>query len=178
MKNFKRVVSFVMAMVIFASFFCYNVGAVTYPNYAFYLYSGNFVQPYFSDTNAYAWVGIRNWAEETNTTDLRASTYAHVDDYVDIPCFFDATTYVQLIVLLEDGTQRIVFDNGNIDPDGGTIDALVRGRDCLNQDNHSSIVAFETWHEVEIFFRIPDAQNDYGYYSEYDGYPILISTGY
>ena len=175
MKNFKRIVSFVMAMVIFASFFCNNIGAVD-RRPVHYPYGATFVREFFSDTSAYAFVRIRDWAEEENTTDLIASTYAHVDDYVDLAYYYDAEVYVDLVVYLEDGSQIIVFDSGNVEPDEGTIDALVYGRDCLNYENHSQIVGFETWHEVVIRFR---RYNPSGYYEsryENDGDPIIITS--
>ena len=151
MKNLKRIITFMMAMIIFASFFCYNIGAVgrslvPYPR------NNTYVRENFSDTSAYAWVGIRNWAEESNTTDLRAATYAHVDDYADLPYFYDAFAYVNLKVHLADGTVSEVYAANFSEPDEGTVDAAVRGANCLNHEEHSEIVYFETSHYVDVCF--------------------------
>lgn len=172
MKKLKRIVSFVMAMVIFASFFCYNAGAVA-TIYVLYEYGDTFAHERFSDTSAYAFASIRDWAEEENTTDLRASTYAHVEDYEYLDNFYDAETYVELIVWLEDGSEVCIFDRGYVEPDGGTIDAFVRGKDCLNDENHYSIVNFDSWHEVIVYFRYYTINyDDFNDFAKNDG-PII-----
>ena len=174
MKIAKRVISFMMAMVIFASFFCHKIGAVTNPSYAFYDYSGNFVQAFFSDTSAYALVTIRNWAEEENTTDLRASTYANIEDYANL---YDAVVYVDLTVWLEDGSYSNVDDIGYMDSEEVTVDALVRGTECLNYDDHYSIADFSSTHKVQVFLYQYDALGDYNeIIVEYDGPIIKIRT--
>ena len=164
MTNFKRIISFVMAMVIFASFFCYNAGAITNPNYAFYLYSGNFVREYFSDTSAYAFARITNWAEETNTTDLRVSTYANSEDYDRL---YDAAVYVNLTVELEDGSRNYANDIGYMDPEEVTVDAYIHGRECLNSEDHYSIEEFWSSHKVELFLNI------YNYRGEIIGHEVV-----
>lgn len=176
MKIAKRIISFVMAMVIFASFFCYNVGAIDIV-YVLYPRNNAFVREYFSDTEAYAAVVIRDWAEEENTTDLRASTYAHVDDYVDMPYFYDARAYVTLRVRLADGSQRETSVSNFSEPDGGTVDALARGAECLNYEDHYSIVGFASLHEVVLYFQTYDSFADsYRDYIDYDGPVIKIYT--
>ena len=83
MKNFKRIVSFVMAMVIFVSFFCYNVGAY---NYVFIRYdrSDRMVRANFSNTSAYALARIAKWTDVETTTDFMVTTFAYIDDYEDV----------------------------------------------------------------------------------------------
>ena len=151
MKNFKRIMAFMMAMIIFASFFCYNIGAVGRP-FVPYPRNNTFVRENFSDTSAYACVVIRNWAEESNTTDLRAATYAHVNDYADLPYFYDALAYVSLTVHLADGSVNEDYIENFSEPDEGTVDAAVRGANCLNHEEHSEIVYFETSHYVDVYF--------------------------
>ena len=178
MKNFKRIVSFVMAMVIFASFFCYNVGAVTTHNYRRYTYSGNFVRAFFSDTRAYAFVRITNWAEETNSTDLRAITVAWEEDYEDIYGFAWVTVYADLTVWLEDGSEACTQDESSyVDDESREVQAIARGSNCLNYDDHYGIVDFESSHEVVITLQVFDSYLDsYRDYTENDGPVIEIST--
>lgn len=151
MKNLKRIISFMMAMIIFASFFCYNIGAVDVST-VLYPRNNTYVREFFSDTSAYAFVRIRDWAEEENTTDLIASTYAHVNDYEDLPYFYDAISYVALNVHLSDGSEVDIYDQNSSDPDEGTVDASVRGANCLNYSDHYSISNFESLHMVEVHF--------------------------
>ena len=177
MKIFKRIMAFMMAMIIFASFFCYNTGAANNPNYAHYEYTGNYVRAFFSGTSAYAFARITDWAEEDNTTDLRASTYAHINDYIDLNYFYDVVVSASLWVYLEDDSENYVEAIGYVEPDEGTVDALVHGRNCLNYDDHYSIEDFTSGHEVKIYFRIFDEYGDELYeYSENDGPYIEIST--
>lgn len=177
MKNFKRIISFIMAMIIFASFFCYSIGASGNPNYAFYDFSGNFVHARFSDTTAYAFVRIRDWAEEENTTDLLATTYANSEDYDDLINFHEAVAYVNLVVWLEDGSENRVSDVGYVYPDEVTIDAYVSGTECLNYDDHYSIEDFSSSHEVVIIFHEHSSYNPgVVVYTENDGPIIKIST--
>lgn len=173
MKNSKRIISFVMAMIILTSFFCYNVGASNNPSYARYEFTGNFFTASFSDTNAFAFVRISNWAEEENTTDLRASTYAHIGDYEDRYNLYDVVTYVDLVVWLEDGSESRISDVGYVDPDVGTSDAFVHGRECLNYDDHYSIVDFESTHKVDIRFYVFDAYGNIVDIDEANDGPII-----
>ena len=175
MKIAKRIISFMMAMVIFASFFCYNIGAAGRRE-VYYPYSASFVQEYFSDTEAYAAVIIRDWAEEENTTDLRASTYAHIDDYNYLDNFYEAFTWVNLEVWLEDGSDNRVSDFGYVEEDGGTIGALVRGEDCLSSEYHHSIVDFKSTHEVLFAVRSYDEFGNNRPIYENDGPVIIITT--
>ena len=176
MKIAKRIISFMMAMVIFASFFCYNAGAVG-TRYVLYEYGDTFAREYFSDTSAYALVVIRDWAEEDNTTDLRSSTYANIEDYEELEDFYDVSVYVNLTVWLEDRTERQIADVGNVEPEEVTVDAFVRGSECLNDDSHFSIADFWSTHEVEITFTIDDQYgNVIDYYTENDGPIIAIRT--
>jgi hypothetical protein len=173
MKNFKRIVSFMMAMIIFASFFCYNIGAIS-TRYVLYEYGDTFAREFFSNTSAYAFVSIRNWAEEENTTDLRASTYANIEDYENL---YDAVVYVDLTVWLEDGSYSNVDDIGYMDPEEVTVDALVRGTECLNYDDHYSIADFSSTHKVQVFIYQYDSLGDYDeIIVEYDGPIINIRT--
>ena len=177
MKNFKRIVSFVMAMVIFASFFCYNVGAVSERRVR-YERSNRVVLEYFSNTSAYAVVRIRNWAEVDNSTDLVACTYAHLDDYNHLDNFYGIISWVNLEVWLEDGSRYQTDTFGETDYDGGTVDALANGSNCLNNDDHYSIEAFRTHHEVIIEYRYYDSFGNYISEYENDGPVIKIGTMY
>ena len=178
MKNFKRIVSFVMAMVIFASFFCYNAAAVTTHSYRRYTYSGNFVRAFFSDTRAYAYVRITNWAEETNSTDLKAITTACEEDYEDIYGFAWVTVYADLTVWLEDGSEACTQDESSyVDDESREVQAIARGSNCLNYDDHYSIVDFESTHIVKINMYVFDIYgNVIGIDTECDGPVIEIAT--
>lgn len=173
MKNFKRIISFVMAMIIFASFFCYNTGATTIG----YEFVGPTMLRYFSDTSAFAYVSITDWAEEENTTDLVAKTHANVEDYNDSNNFLDAIAYVELVVWLEDYSESRVGDIVWVGPDEPEFEAFVRGTECLNYDDHYSIVDFESSHKVELYFHIYDMDSKrYVEYTENDGPVIEIRT--
>lgn len=176
MKNFKRIVSFVMAMVILASFFCYNVGAYDIV-YVPYPYGATFVHRNFSDTSAFAFVRIRDWTEEETFTDIIASTYAHVNDYVDMPNFNDARAYVTLQLRLADGSLRETTVSNFSEPDEGTVDALARSAECFNYGENYSIVGFASIHEVVLYFQTYDSFTDsYRNYIDYDGPVIKIKT--
>jgi hypothetical protein len=150
MKNFKRIISFVMAMIIFASFLCYNISAVN-SNYARYEFTGTNLRKPFSDTHAFAFVSIRDWAEVENTTDLRAITSAQCNDYADLYEFYDVVVYAKLTVWLEDGSENYV---GGVpvfaDYGVNIVQATAYGSDCLNYDDHYSIDDFESTHIVEV----------------------------
>lgn len=176
MKIAKRIISFMMAMVIFASFFCNNVGAYNKVSIS-YVRSSPFAHASFSNTSAYALVRIRNWAEEENTTDLGASTYAYVEDYEDMQGFHNAIAYVNLTVWLADGSKTTISDSNYPDPDEGTIDAVVYGRHCLNDDTHYSIVDFYSQHSVGLVLAERDENGSIiNYYADSDGPMIQIGT--
>lgn len=174
MKNFKRIISFVMAMIILTSFFCYNVGASNNPSYERYEFSGTYTLASFSDTWAYALVRIHDWAEETNTTDLKAYTLAQEEDYVDIIGFIKVVTYAGLTVYLEDGSDYYTSGGpADVDYESGEAQAIAYGSDCLNYDDHYSIVDFESSHEVVISLYVFDAYGDIVGYDEVNDGPII-----
>lgn len=178
MKNSKRIISFVMSMIILASFFCYNVGASNNPRYARYEFSGTYTLASFSDTWAYALVRIHDWAEETNTTDLKAYTLAQEEDYVDIFGFIEVVTYAGLTVYLEDGSDHYTSTGpAYVDGESGEAQAIAYGSDCLNYDDHYSIVDFESTHEVGIRLYVFDAYGNIIDIDEvHDGPIIEIAT--
>lgn len=178
MKNSKRIISFVMAMIILTSFFCYNVGASNNPSYERYEFSGTYTLASFSDTWAYALVRIHDWAEETNTTDLKAYTLAQKEDYVDIIGFNEVVTYADLTVYLEDGSEYCTSSGpAYVDYESGEAQAIAYGSDCLNYDDHYSIVDFESTHEVVIYYQVFDSYLDsYVEDTDNDGPIIEIST--
>jgi hypothetical protein len=176
MKNFKRIVSFVMAMVIFASFFCYNVGAY---NGVFVVYdrSDRIQQVYFSNTSAYATVRIAKWTDVETITDFMATTYAYIDDYEDVENLYDVIASVSLDVWLEDGSHITISDSNYPDPEEGTVDAGVYGRDFLNDYDNYRIVDFVSTHHVGLVCAVYDSYgNIIDFYAESDGPMIQIGT--
>lgn len=178
MKNSKRIISFVMAMIILTSFFCYNVGASNNPDYARYEFSGTYTLASFSDTRAFALVRIHDWAEESNTTDLKAYTSAQEEDYVDRFGFIKVVTYVALTVWLEDGSENYTMGApAYVDYESGEAQAVAYGSDCLNYDDHYSIVDFESSHRVDLHvLTYNEDVSDYDNEVDQDGPIIEIST--
>lgn len=174
MKIFKRIMAFMMAMIIFASFFCYNIGATI----AGYLFTGTNMRKYFSDTRAYAFVHISDWAEAENTTDLVAVTFACEEDYVDRYGFIALEVFAGLSVWLEDGSLYYTSAQpGHIEEESRQAQAIAYGSDCLNYDDHYSIVDFESGHIVKLyFFTYDDDSEEYDMWIEYDGPTIEIRT--
>ncbi len=172
MKNFKRIISFMMAMIIFASFFCYNIGATTVS----YEFIGPTTIKNFSDTSAYAYVRITDWAQEDNYTDLIATTYAFAEDYYERDLYYQTVVHAALTVYLSDGSEEYTYDSVGSRSNEVDIEAYAWGSNCLNSDDHYSIVDFESRHEVEIQFRMYNYYDEYVYYSEYDGPTIEIRT--
>lgn len=173
MKNFKRIISFVMAMVIFASFFCYNVGAA----YIGYEFVGPTMIRHFSDTSAFAYVRITDWAEEENTTDLIATTYAFEEDYYEMDYYSYVEVYASLTVYLDDGSEYHTWDRVNTISNEAEIEAYAWGSNCLNEYDHYSIVDFQSTHKVEIHFSgYSDYYDRYLDYTENDGPVIEIRT--
>ncbi len=173
MKNFKRIISFVMAMVIFASFFCYNVGAA----YIGYEFVGPSMIKYFSGTSAFAYVRITDWAEEENTTDLIATTYAFEEDYYERDDYYQTVVHAALTVYLSDGSENYTHDSVGSRSNEVDIEAYAWGSNCLNEDDHYSIVDFESSHRVEIqYWGYNDYDGNYVYYSENEGPIIEIRT--
>ena len=174
MKIAKRIISFMMAMVIFASFFGYNVGATT----AGYLFTGTNMRQPFSDTCAYAHVHISNWAEVENTTDLMAITFACEEDYVDLYGFIALEVFADLTVWLEDGSDyHTGGEPARIEEESRQALAVAYGSDCLNYDDHYSIVDFESSHIVKLyFFAYDDDSDEYDMWINYDGPTIEIRT--
>lgn len=173
MKIFKRIMAFMMAMIIFASFFCYNIGATTVS----YEFIGPTTIKYFSGTSAHAYVRITDWAQEDNYTDLIAATYAFAEDYYERDLYYQTVVYAELTVYLSDGSEEYTYDSVGSRSNEVDIEACARGNDCLNSDDHYSIVDFESRHEVEIQYRGYDEEFDeYLEYTEMDGPAIEIRT--
>ncbi len=75
MKNFKRIISFVMAMIIFTSFCCLNSGA-EFRN--FYESGTKYKMFTYNDDNlSEACASITNWGYDEEDNDLFAETWAH-----------------------------------------------------------------------------------------------------
>ena len=55
----------------------------------------------------------------------------------------------------------------------GTSDAFVHGRECLNYDDHYSIVDFESTHKVDIRFYVFDAYGNIVDTDEANDGPII-----
>ena len=136
-----------MAMVIFASFFCYNVGAY---NGVFITYarSDRMVRAYFSNTSAYAAARVAKWSEVENNTDFMATTFAYIDDYEDVENLNDVIAGVSLKLWLDDGSEITIGDANRSDPEEGTVDAAVYGIDILNDYDNYCIVDFVSTHHV------------------------------
>ncbi len=171
MKNFKRIISFAMAMIIFASFCLVNCGAVPY---RFCPLSERYTIEYFSTTSAYAYVYITDWAEEENTTDLSASTYAFVEDYDYWDNFENLTVSVKLAVWLDDGSDFCLIRTDSVDATDNEVEleAFVSGQTCLDSENHYPIEYFDTEHEVVITL-INDNDLSSNYYDYVNDGPVI-----
>ncbi len=162
-----------MAMIIFASFFCYNIGATT----IHYEFTGTSMLKHFSNTSAFAYVYITDWAKKENTTDLIATTYAFEENYYERDYYYQTVVHAALTVYLSDGSEDYTYDSVGSRSNEVDIEAYVHGNNCLNSDDHYSIVDFESRHEVEIQFRMYDYYDDkYVYFTENDGPAIEIRT--
>ena len=176
MKNFKRIVSFVMAMVIFVSFFCYNVGAY---NYVFIRYdrSDRMVRANFSNTSAYALARIAKWTDVETTTDFMVTTFAYIDDYEDVENLCNVVANVSLKLWLEDGSEVTASDIGFPDPEEGTVDAAVYGIDFLDSEDDYYIVDFVSTHQVTLVIATYDSDGNFlEYLIDSDGPVIQIGT--
>ena len=173
MKNFKSIVSFVRAMVIFASFLCYNISATTVG----YEFIGPAMLKYFPYSSAYAYVRITDWADVENTTDLIATTYAFEEDYYERDDYYQTVVHAALTVYLDDGSEYYTYDSVGTRSNEAEVEAYAWGADCLNEDDHYGIVDFESSHRVEIqYWGYSEHYSDYVYYSENEGPIIEIRT--
>ena len=98
MKNFKRIISFAMALIICASFLLVNSGA------AWYEYTEGSVDMRSDYTDATAYIEITEWPQDTGGTDLKAGTIACTEGYIDNlgDRFVTFSVYVHLGITLED----------------------------------------------------------------------------
>ncbi len=176
MKNFKRIMAFMMAMIIFASFFCYNIGAY---NGVFITYdrSSRWSRAYFSNTSAYALARVAKWEEVEIATDLTASTFAYIDDYEDVENLCNVVANVSLKLWLEDGSEVTASDIGFPDPEEGTVDAAVYGIDFLDSEDDYYIVDFVSTHQVNLVIATYDSDGNFlEYLIDSDGPVIQIGT--
>lgn len=76
MKNFKRIISFVMAMIIFTSFCCINSSA-----YFSKVYFADYDSAYGQTNKSFAFLSIDNYGQEDYETDLEVTTQAYNHEF-------------------------------------------------------------------------------------------------
>lgn len=167
MTKVKRIIAFAMAMIICASFCCYNISAA----YEYAYFYGSLVHEKFSNTSAYAELDISDW---TWDTDLYALTYATVEDYDYWDGFDNLTVYVSLFTQLQD--EFSFYDDSSWeDANFGDIEleAYVSGQNCVDHENDYDIIDFGSDHEVVITIYEPDDMYGDAVYIDINDGPII-----
>ena len=164
MKNFKRIISFVMAMIICASFLLVNSGALL----ARYVFDEN--KRFFSPTHinqSYGNAYISNWGENEEDNDLVATTYIFYDG---IPNCYGIGARVGVSIVFDDyftrsGYSDIVYLEG-----AETIMAVHTGGQYDDFDH--CVIGFTTAHAMYV------TQNINGYITDLTQYgnSIYITT--
>lgn len=174
MSKIKRTFTFILAVITCMTFCCVNSGAESYRYCGF---TGPSVIEYFSSTSAYAYAYITDWAEDENSTDLYATTYAFIEDYDYKDGFDDLAVSVTLTVRLSDG-DSCYHSYGYEDLSSGDseLDAVAFGNDCLNSVDHYSIINFDSEHEVKYYIISEDDDEPVGWVN--DGPVISINPEY
>lgn len=171
MTKSKRILTFVMAIII-----CVSVCLVNSSAY-WVEYDTDPTTESLNSGTAYAWMYITNWAQETNTTDIEARTYAQGSDYDNIDNFAAVRVYVGLSVTLEDYS-TLFKDESEISPFDAQFYASVGGNYFLNETDHYSIISFTSEHSVYITEIVEDDTGKREFVERQDGIDVSIGTSY
>lgn len=175
MKNFKRIISFAMAMIICASFCLINGGAEWYD------YTVGHVDIDSDYTAAYAEISITEWPQDTENTDLTAVTRAYLYGYIEnLGERFDSfSVYVDLGIMLEDYSQY--SEDSTVNWNGEDwIEAEAIGQNLLCGEPGYAIISLGSTHELTVYI-YTKYNRDYGWYDSQpfqDGETVIFGMSY
>lgn len=148
--KFKKFIALLFSMIICASF-CLAGNTVSA---VWHDFDGPCTTIYFEPNtgiNSKATLSITNWAEEELDTDLAAHTIAYRSDYDEYT--LRIVTSVELNVTLSDYYTIYGTSDSTDEPVNGIIDAFADGRECLNYEDHYSIIFFDSTHQIHRTYR-------------------------
>lgn len=176
MKNFKRIISFAMAMIICSSFLLVNSGAEWHD------YTEESVDMGSDYTSATAYIEINEWPQDTGSTDLNAGTIAHLYGYINNlgERFETFSVYVHLGITLEDYFSYSRDLTVDWDGEEYFAEAKIDASNYPLGEPYYAIIDLGSVHEVTVNI-YTQYNRDYGWYNSQpfqDGDLVVFGISY
>ena len=154
MKNFKRIISFVMAMIICASYCMVSTSALT----AKY-YFDDYDSEYGQSNKSFALLSISNYGEEDYETDLEVATQAYNHEFTDGNYNTTVYVYAQAIMLFNNHIITTVDGAYTAGSDERMARIRVFGRNAMDGEHY--LLEVESYHEVQVIRHFEDAEGEH-----------------
>lgn len=161
MKNFKRIISFVMAMIIFTSFCCINSSA-----YFEKIYFDDYDSDYGQTNKSFAFLSITNYGEEDYETDLEVATQAYNHEFNAGNYNFTVHVYAKAYMLFNNYLITSIEGEYNAGSDERMARIRLFGRNEMDGEHY--LLEVESYHRMLLIEHTIDEEGEHSETVVYD----------
>ena len=161
MKNFKRIISFAMAMIICASYCMVSTSALT----AKY-YFDDYDSAYGQSNKSFALLSISNYGEEDYETDLEVATQAYNHEFNAGNYNFTVHVYAQAYMLFNNYLITSIEGEYNAGSDERMARIRLFGRNEMDGEHY--LLEVESYHRILLIEHTIDEEGEHSETVVYD----------